>query len=183
MFRRNRWFGGNVKLIIPPLPPQYLRQNGPLFQSFTFDPKIGDEVALFFLEDPQFSYELGHLKPFNLWANNGVARTSKGTIAFILWSITSRQGHIVDYEHLLNPFNIDTIYLLSSLGQQSCLKVIIVDSNSSEVNGFYEIENVFEFDNFASGIAKVIGHETIADFSETQTAFRSEFTLEELRGS
>ncbi len=181
MLRRNKWSGDKVNLVLPPLPPEYRGQSSAVFQAFCFDPQIGDEVALFLLDDPEFSRQVGKLRPIKLFATTGVVRTSAGMIAFVVWSIDGPRGHVVDYEQPLNPFNIDTIRMLSALGQQSHLKVVPIDSLSNEAVGFFEFENVYGFDHFAGGIAQVIGHEPVADFAATQAALRVEFTLEELK--
>ena len=52
MFKNNHWGGTDVQLVIPPLPSGYQYQSGAMFQMFTFDSDIGDEVALFLLDDP-----------------------------------------------------------------------------------------------------------------------------------
>lgn len=183
MFRRNRWFGGRVKLIAPPLHPALVGQSCAVLRSVVFDPKVGQEVVLYLLDDPDFSRQLGRLKPFHLVARTGAVRTSAGLIAFILWTVSSRRGHVVDYEHPLNPFEMGTIRLLSAAGQQSHLKVVILDSHQDEVVGFFEFENTFSLDRLAAGVAEVIGHEPTADFAATQAALRMEFSLEDLKNA
>ena len=183
MFQRNQWFGGRVKLICPPLPPGLVGQSCAVLRSVVFDAKVGEEVVLYLLDDPEFARQLGRLKPFHLDAKTGAVRTSAGLIAFILWTVSSRAGHIVDYEHPLNPFEMGTIRLLSAAGQQSHLKVVILDSHENEVVGFFEFENIFSLDRLAGGIAEVIGHEPTADFTATQSAFRTEFSLEDLKNA
>lgn len=183
MFLRNLWKKGNVHLEIPPLPPEYQCVSGSVFKDFIFDSKVGNETALLLLEDPEFAKKLGSLKPFNLYSVPGMVRTSAGIIAYIIWSVSSRHGHVVDYEHPLNPFNMDTIRLLSNVAQQSHLKVLIVDSYNSRVEGFYEFKNNFRMDDFVSGISRAIGNEPVADFKATQAAMRNEFTVEMLKGN
>ena len=183
MSSHNRWTGGDVKLIVPPLPPSYHGQSGALFQTLVFSPQVGQEVALFLLDDPAFARELGQLKPFHLNAKTGAVRTSAGLIAFVIWTVSSDGRHIVDYEHPLNPFHADTIEMLSALGRQTHLKVVILDSIDSEVVGFYELDNNFRFDRLAAGLSKLIRQEPVADFSATQAALRREFSLEQLKGA
>lgn len=183
MFRRNHWSGEKVKLVLPPLPPEYQGQSGAVFKAFCFDPKVGDEVALCLLDDPEFSCRVARLDPPKLFATTGVVRTSAGLIAFVVWGVHGPQGHLVDYEHPLNPFHIDMMRLLSAVGQQSHLKVVVVDSTHSEAVGFFEFENTYGFDRLAGGIAQVIGHEPVADFAATQAALREEFTLAQLKGA
>lgn len=182
MLLHNKWTGGKTHLQIPPLPPEYTGTSGALFKAFTFDKKVGEETALILLDDPQFSRELGSLKPFTLRATTGMVRTSAGIIAYIIWAVSSRQGHVVDYEHTLNPFEMGTIRLISGVAQQTHLKVLIVDSISSEVVGFVEIDNTYDMGKLAAGIAETVGNEPVADYRATQAAMRAEFSLEDLKG-
>lgn len=177
----NRWTGGKMHLVFPPLPPDLRGQSGAIFQSFVFTTGVGQEVALFLLDDPDFARELGSLKPFHLVAKCGAVETSAGMIAFILWSVSSANGHVVDYEQLLNPFNPDTIDLVAAAASQSRLKVAILDSVDSKTEGFLEFENNFGLDEFAPMLEEIARQESPADFQETRTAFFAEYTLEELK--
>ena len=182
MIIHNRWTGGKTQLHIPPLPSEYKGISGALLSSFIFEQKVGEEAALFLFDDPQFARKLGTLNPFDLKALTGMVRTSAGMIAYILWVVSSLRGHVVDYEHLLNPFDLGTIHLISGVAQQTHLKVLIVDSYSSQVVGFFEFDNTFGMGKFAVGIAQTVGNEPVVDFSATQVAFRKEYSLKEIKG-
>jgi hypothetical protein len=118
----NQWKGGKGQFKIPSLSPEYRGASGAVFKSLTFAPNVGEETALLLLDDPQYSRELGELNPFHLKAITGMVRTSAGIIAYIIWVVSSRQGHVVDYEHTLNPFESDTTRLLNGISQQTHLK-------------------------------------------------------------
>ena len=183
MLRGNKWTGGRVQLQLPPLPPEWVGQSGAMVQFMVFDPNVGEEVALCLLDDQDFARQLGKLDPFDLTARMGVVRTSRGLIAFVIWTVSSREGHVVDYEHPLNPFETATIRLLDAVGQQSHLKVVIVDSYHNESVGFYEFENVFNFDRVAASIRDMAANEPVADFLATQAALQAEYTLEDLKNA
>jgi hypothetical protein len=148
-----------------------------------FSPEVGNEHALFLLEDPEFAQQLGRLKPFHLVAKCGTANTSAGTIAFIIWSVSSRNGHVVDYEHFLDMFDPKTTILLRSIARQDRLKVIILDSFHSKTEGFFEFANEFGFGQFEAHLKAIRAGDTPADFAATQAALREEFSLEELKNA
>ena len=177
----NRWTGGKAHLVFPTLPPDLRGQSGAVFQSFVFSEDVGQEVALFLLDAPDFARRLGGLKPFRLVAKCGVVETSAGMIAYILWSVSGARGHVVDYEQLLNLFNPKVMDLVAAAASQSRLRVVILDSHSSKAEGFLECENNFGLDEFASVLGQIRRRETPTDFQETRTAFFAEFTLEELK--
>lgn len=181
MGKANKWRGGQMHLKLPTLPQQYRGQSGAMFETTCLDETVGDEVILVILDDPQYSREIAALSPFNLFAKTGAIRTNAGLIAFIIWSVFNDRQHMVDYEHPINPFNQKLMSMISSLSQQSHLKVFPVDSVSAESVGFFEFDNVFGFDQLAGGLAQVIEHEPPADFTATQAALREEFSLEDLK--
>ncbi len=181
--RENRWKGGRVHLVLPPLPPHLQGQSGALFQSYVFSEEVGEGIALLLIDDPEFAKQLGALTPFHLNAKCGAVRTSAGMIAFILWSVSSRNGHVVDYEHTLDPFSAGTTEMLHSVARQRYLKVIVLDSVHSETEGFREFENNFGMDDLVSALTQLVSHEPPADFEETHAALRAEFSLEDLKNA
>ena len=87
MIVKNKWSLGEVALHLPPLSSYFKDVSGATFQRFTFEEKVGEEWCVVLLDDPQFSRELGGLKPFNLYATTGAARASAA--AYNLLSATS----------------------------------------------------------------------------------------------
>ena len=181
MIFRNKWSLGKVALHVPPLPSEFVGASGAVFQPVTFDDKVGEEICVVFLDDPQFSRELGALKPFHLSATTGAARTSAGVIGYIIWSISSRRGHVVDYEHTLNPFEQKTHKWLSAAAEQSHIKALVIDSTNGEVVGFYELKNDFDLGHFAEGMSMIANKGPAANFALTQAALRAEYSLEHLK--
>lgn len=181
MFKLNPWKKNPGEFIIPKLPPELTGITGFLLKYITIDSSVGEEVVLFILDQPRYADQLASFKKIDLYAKPGVARTRAGMIAFILWTIKGPEGYCLENEHLLNPFNIDTIRLLSATGQQSHLKAFVVDSVASKVKNMFEFKNVFGLGKFASGISQVIGHETEGNFEAVKLAFNIEYTLEDLK--
>ena len=70
--------------------------------------------------------------------------------------------------------------MLSSLGQQSYLKVVIYDSERDHLCNLFELENVFGFDEFVGTLAQVIGNEVQGDFSKAKEEFTNRYTFEDL---
>ena len=183
MILKNNRSIGKVALKVPPLPPEYQGVSGATFQAFTLDESVGEEVCAVFFDDPQFSRELGALKPFELHATSGTARTTAGVIAYIIWSISSGRAHMAEYEHTINPFGQETRELLSAAANQSHIKAIVIDSSSGEVVGFYEVENNFHFGRFAENLSVIADEGPEPNFAVTREALRLEFPLQRLKGS
>jgi len=134
-----------------------------------------------FFDDPQFSRELGALKPFQLSAVTAVVPTSAGAIGYIIWSMSGHLGHMVDYEYMLNPFEQETRDLLSAVAKQSHIKAIVIDSSSGEVVGLYELKNDFDFGHLAENLSIVASGALSANFALTREALRLEYSLKELK--
>jgi hypothetical protein len=88
---------------------------------------------------------------------------------------------MVDYEHMLNPFDQDTQNLLSAVAKQSHIKAIVIDSSSGEVVGFYELKNDFDFGRFAEDMSMIADKGPEANYALTRDALRLEFSLEDLK--
>jgi hypothetical protein len=181
MTLENKLSLAKVALHVPPLPSEYQGVSGAAFQAFTFDESVGKEICAVFFDDPQFSRELGALKPFQLSAVTGVMPTSAGAIGYIIWSMSGRLGHMADYEYMLNPFEQETIDLLSAVAKQSHIKAIVIDSSSGEVVGFYQLKNEFDFGHLAERMSIVADKWPEANFSLTREALRLEYSLKDLK--
>jgi hypothetical protein len=181
MVLKNKLSLEKVALHLPPLPSEYQGVSGATFQAFTFDESVGKEVCAVFFDDPQFSRELSALKPFQLNAAAGVKPTTAGAIGYIIWSMSGPLGHMADYEYMLNPFEQDTLDLLSAVANQSHIKAIVIDSSSGEVVGFYELENSFDFGLLAENMSVVADKWPEANFALTREALRLEFSVKALK--
>lgn len=180
MLKKNKWTHGKHGFVPPPLPKELLGATGCLLIEAIFDPHVGKEVLLAICENQEYSKSLASLGGFNLFCKSGVIRTSHGTIAILLLSVYDRSEYICSYELFLNPFNVKTIQLLSSLGQQTHLKVVIYDSEVDSLRDLVEFENVFGFSEFVGELAQAIGHEPEIDFTKAQEEAMSKYTIEGL---
>jgi len=180
MHKDNRWIHGKRTFVAPPLPKNLKGATGCLFQEAIFDPKVGSEIYLAILEEPDYCETLGSLERIDMFCKTGVGRTNNGMVVFLILRLFERNEHLSDYELFLNPHNMKTINMLSSLGLQSFLKVVIYDSKRDRVCNLFEIVNSFGFSEFVGTLAQVIGNEKQGDFSKAQEEFMSEYTLSDL---
>ncbi len=176
----NYWETKKVRWELPPLPAELRGRRGAAFLRPLI---LNEEIVLFILDDPAFARELGKLNPFHLVAKSGIVRTSVGMIALILWSVSSRNGHVVDYEHLLSPFDAVTVQLLHSLAKQRFLKVVVRDSFLDTTEASLQFANNFGMKDLAAMCTYVLHTEEPADFRATEQALQAEFTLEDLKNT
>ena len=83
-------------------------------------------------------------------------------------------------EHFLNPQKIETLRLVSSAANQTHLKLLIINNQTGEVGGFIDFDNVFDFDELASAMAIVIGHEPEGDFGAAMQHVMNTMTVQDL---
>ena len=89
-------------------------------------------------------------------------------------------GHETVYEPL-NPNNATTLSIMSALAQQSNLKVLLVNSWTSEVLQQFEILNTFAFDRLASTALTAIGADgDDLDFDKAMQRFTASHSLQDL---
>ena len=88
---------------------------------------------------------------------------------------------MADYEHPLNPFEQESLDLLSAVANQSHIKAIVIDSSSGEVVGFYELKIDFDFGRFAENMSMIADKGPEAKFAFTREALRLEFSIKDLK--
>lgn len=166
--------------MVPPLPREQLGITGCRFEEGIFDSNVGSEFFLTIFENEQYSEALANLGSFKLFCRSGVVRTDHGVVVFLLFSIYDQSEYFSSYELFLNPYEMGTIRLLSSLGQQTHLKVILYDSEENHLRDMIELENIYGFSDIAGKIAQVIGHEKEGDFLKAQQELMNRYTIDDL---
>ncbi len=169
------WRGGMVDPDLGPMPEQYRGQSGCLFRPGVFEEAVGEELYLLMLEESGFVQRVASADPFNLSCTTGVATTSAGTLAFLLWSVYDGPDRVVTYEHFLNPFNAETMDLLRAVGRQPRLEVMVVDSMSFEVRNYLGFINNFGIREFTDALPGVLRGRSCPSFAQAQAAFMNEF--------
>ena len=180
MKKDNRWIHGKRKFVGPALPKNLKGVTCCLFQEAVFDIKVGKEIYLAILEKSDYSETYGSLKDIKLFCNTGVGRTTHGIIIFIIFSVYNESNHISDYELFLNPHNMKTINMISSLGQQLYLKVVVYNSEQDHLCNLFILENVFGFDELPGNLAQVIDKEDQGNFAKAKEEFINRYTLQDL---
>lgn len=181
MFKQNKWNQGRIHLVFPPLAAELKGKIGCRIQKCVFDPIVGEEVYLMILDEPLYAKELADIKPFNLFCKTGMVRTNQGMVLFMLFTIKDGEEEVVTFETLLNPHKMNTVSLLSSWGQQSHLKVIVMENQNGEIKNWYEFENDFGISDAIKTIAECIGHEKEGNFLLAQQEFYKNYDLDELK--
>lgn len=179
--KNNKWNKGPMHLEFPPLTSQLKGKNGCRIEKAVFDPSIGEEVFIKILDEPIYAKELASTKPFNLFCKTGMVRTNQGIVLFILFIVTNGIEEIITFETLLNPHEMSTVNLLSSWGQQSHLKVVVMDNQKGDILNWYEFKNIFGIGDVVKTIAECIGHEEKGDFILAQQEFHRKYELEDLK--
>jgi hypothetical protein len=180
MLKQNRWTHGTRNFALPALPADLTGRHGCNLWRMTFDRSIGEEICAVYFEEPDFADQFGELRPFNLIAHSGLARTPHGVVAFIVWQIAAHSPQEVLIEQFLNPNNIGTIRLVASAANQSHFKLIVINNQTTEVAAFVDFENVFEFGRLVSAMGLAIGHEPEGDFSAASQHLMDTTTVQQL---
>ncbi|MEO0130952.1 MAG: hypothetical protein ABIK76_04605 [candidate division WOR-3 bacterium] len=164
----------------PQLPKEELGIVGLRFHEAIFDLNIGPEFCLVIFEKHEYSKLLARIKEFSLFCKAGVARTSHGIISFLIFIIYNNGKYFSSYELILNPYKIETFQLLSSLSQQTHLKLIIYDSEKNLLQRIVEFENNFGFSDIAQKLAQTIDNKNEGDFQKAQQEFMITYSIKDL---
>lgn len=175
----NRWKGGNIHLVCPPLSPGEVGLESLQFGEAVFDPAVGNEVFLAMQDDPHTAAQEGAWKPLELFATCMMLDTSCGPIAVIVWKFSVHGQVLLAREHYLNASDARLHDKLRRAGRQSRLKLILRENRAGRTEGFWEFDNVYGLDAFNDALmtaAKAPGR----SFPVRVEAAQREYTLEEL---
>ncbi|NGQ92823.1 hypothetical protein G5V65_18180 [Rhodobacter sp. HX-7-19] len=161
----NQWRHGIKDFALPPLPRE-MRTYGCGFYRVTFDADVGDEVVVFFREEPPHAKGLAHVQPMTLIAHKGIVSTPHGIVAYVVWQIAAGTPQETYVETFLNPFQFGTLKLVADASSQTHLKFLAYDLGSHEVVSMVDFENVFDLDQLLFQMAMNLGNEEEGDFSQ-----------------
>jgi len=182
MTKNNEWIReDNMMSELPPLPAECRGTTRGLLLTATWDARVGPEVYLVLLEQ---GVRKGDTEggAFQLSCDCTISKTDHGSVLLLLWTAEYDQGRRASYELFLDPHEMETIKLLSSLSQQTHLKVIVCDSLNERVKGRIEYENEFGIEQVTMAVIKSIAHEPDGDFELAKEQFRREQSIESLPG-
>lgn len=165
MIKENQWHHGAMDFALPPLPRE-MRTYGCGFYRMTFDPDVGDEVMVFFREQPPHAQGLADVRPMTLIAHKGIVSTPHGIVAYVVWQIAAGTAQETFVETFLNPFQIGTLKLVADAASQTHLKFLAYDLGAQEVVSMVDFDNVFDLDQLLFQMALNLGNEEEGDFSQ-----------------
>ena len=178
--RNNRWTGGNVNLVLPPLPPEDVGAYGARFYDTKFPTHSVEETCLCIFEAPHFSRRYGSINRIDLFVTTMALRTEGGIVAIALWHLLDAGSSLCYYEHFFDPYSDRTLQHLKKLEQQSKLKLVMRDNQSGQTTGFWEFENNFQMGDFASLLTSVSQECPTAPFDDRIAEIKRDYTTEKL---
>jgi hypothetical protein len=176
----NKWTKGERHLVRPPLPADMRGITGCRLDWGVFDQDVGPEFFVTIMERSAFSLKLAAVKPFKMFCKTGMAHTDHGMIIFLVFSVFKGDARFASYGMFLGPFDQGTVASLTDMVAQTHIKVLLHDTDSDEVCGFYEFENNFGFDKLVEGIKQVTVGRAGGDFLEAQKEFMGRYSIEEM---
>jgi len=178
--RNNRWTGGDIHLLLPPLPPEDIGAYGARFYVNEFQKHSGVETCLCLFEEPEWAEQYGRIKAIDLNVTNMAVNTGGGPVAISLWNLLDAGSSLCHYEHYLDPLNEPTLQSLRNLEKQSRLKLVMRGNRSGTTTGFWEFNNNFQMGDFATSLADACAGKAAAPFDDRVAAIKSEYTTEQL---
>ena len=178
--RDNRWSGGDVHLVLPPLPAEDVGAYGARFYTNDFQQHSGTETWLCIFEKPEWARQYGSIKRLDLYVTNMAVRANSGPVAIAMWNLLDAGESLCHYEHYLDPLNKPTLQSLGRMEQQSRLKLVMRDNQSGETTGFWEFDNNFQMGDFASTLAAAYEVREAGSFEDRVAEIKRDYTTEQL---
>jgi len=166
---------------MPPPPKGFMEGVTIYYLSLTLDKNVGEEVVLIIFDPTDFIHDLRAVVPFRFFTSSFAVNTNFGPVySFIFWvaqaNDVSKSFAIFD-----KPLNISRPPLIEpwrKLANQTHLHLLLVDKNY-EVEGFYEFENNFSFDE-AVEIISQLDASRIIDYNKAEQEYFNEYSLKQL---
>jgi hypothetical protein len=99
----NKWLFRECNYEFYNFPPELIHINGILPLRIVIDLEIGEEIGLYWMDRTNFIYNLGSLRPFQLFLKTGFFRSANGPLMFLLFyvpepvkNIRNRSGPLCD---------------------------------------------------------------------------------------
>ena len=178
--RDNRWTGGDVNLVLPPLPAEDVGAYGARFYDNGFQKHSGVETWLCIFEEPEWAAQYGRIKRLDLYVTNMAVNTDSGPVAIALWNLLDAGTSLCHYEHFLDPLSGPTLKSLRTMEGQSRLKLVMRDNHSGETTGFWEFDNNFQMGDFASKLAEAFNGIEVGSFDDRVEDAKRKYTTEQL---
>lgn len=153
----NKWVHGKANFNFDALPDFIYLQKGILPVRCSLDIFKGSEVALFYLDQTNFIYDLAKLNPFNLFMSSGILQTQYGLVSFHVFSISNPKNlrePLLTVDVYLNPFDPNQLLLWRDLSRQSYWHLFMIDGQKNQVD-FREFENHFRLGEHLDLVDKV----------------------------
>jgi len=178
--RDNRWTGGDVHLVLPPLPPEDVGTYGARFYLNQFQDYSGVETYLCIFEEPEWAKQYGSIKRIDLRVTNMAIQTNSGPVAIALWHLLNAGQSLCLYEHFFDPLSVPTMQWLKEIQEQSRLKLVMLENRSGETTGFWEFDNNFRMGDFATSLGVACKASKAGPFDDRVAEVKRSYTTEQL---
>lgn len=181
MKHNNKWIHGITNLAMPELPVGFMQNAGIFYLPLVLDKNVGDEVVLIIFDPTDFIFELSAVKPFRFYTNCVAINTSYGPIFSFIFYVTNPSDERKAFAVYDKPIDIskpESIEPWIKLAGQTHLHLVLLDKNY-EVQGFYEFENEFDFNDPFEMISQ-IDSGRIIDFRKAQQEYFNNYSLPDL---
>ncbi|MBX7107585.1 MAG: hypothetical protein K1X61_02955 [Chitinophagales bacterium] len=177
----NKWIHGVTNLVMPPPPKGFMEVVGIYYLSLVLDKNVGEEVVLIIFDPTDFIHDLRAVEPFRFLTSSVAVNTNFGPVySFIFWVA---QANDVNQSFVIfdKPLDISRPTMIEpwrKLANQTHLHLLLVSKNY-EVEGFYEFENNFGFDEAVDTISQ-LDATRVKDFAKAEQEYFNDYALEDL---
>lgn len=177
----NKWIHGPTNFALPPVPSGFMNQAGVYYLHVTLDPEVGEEVVLVIYDPTEFIYQLAEVKPFRFHTASLAVNTSYGPVFVFLFWVTDPADERKVFAAFDKPVNFSKPEMIEpwiKLRDQTHLHLFLIDAEQ-EVQGFYEFENVYGFDEAVETISQ-LDTQRIQDFTMAQEEYFADYSVPDL---
>lgn len=177
----NKWIHGEVNLVLPRPRIGFMKEVGIYYLHLVLDKNVGEEIVLIIYDPTDFIHDLRALKPFHFVTSSLAVNTSFGPVYSFLFWVADPKDPSKSFALFDKPVDISKPQLIEpwvQLANQTHLHLLLVGENY-EVEGFYEFENIFGFDE-AVEIISMLDSTRVIDFEKAEQEYFRDYSLLQL---
>jgi len=179
---KNKWPSGKCAFEVCYFPPELTHLNGIIPLRVVIDSSIGDEIGLYWMDRTSFIYDLGSLRPFQLFLKTGFFRSSNGPLMFLLFYIPDPAKSVQPFASVdfhINLFQPEMMDVLWDLSTQTHWHLTLLGAENKVVD-FFEFENIFGLAQVLLAAEEIKQKVPCFDFMAVKQEFMDKYSLDDL---
>lgn len=179
-FQNTKYTLGIGQLEAGSFPPELANSDGLITLPVIFDPSVGVEIGLFWLDRTPFVKQLAAIRPFELFLRTGIFHSTCGPLMWMLFFVPKNSlMPFASVEYYLNPSDPTHISHMRRIAYQTHWHLMILGAGN-KVADFFEFENNFDLNEKLDSMEEECRGMRVTDFMRAKQEFWDTYSMDDL---